>query len=181
MPSIMVRGEVHPVPCRRGAGAREERAVRHHRGKLELFAADALGLMDAKERFMEIAQRLVGQPAELFAFRRALLQDRQQRFSFSQVPVKNLFSGPQCHARPLADVFVKPLEIDNAMRRAGDVRMHADRHYTGGLLAVGIQPVEVIDAAAQPFSEGWCCSTIIEMSFISTVYGTDTTIGPCAV
>src|SRR5687768_18487080 len=77
-----MRGEVDPVPRRRGAGAREERSVRHHRGKLELFAADALRLMHAKEpSIMEIAQRLVGQPAELFAFRRALLEDRQEGFS----------------------------------------------------------------------------------------------------
>src|SRR5687768_14025589 len=62
--------------------------------------------------------------------------------AFSQVPVKDLFSGPQRHARPLADVLVKPLEIGYAVRHAADIRMHADRHHARRLLAVGIKPVE---------------------------------------
>src|SRR5258708_26442191 len=67
------------------------------------------------------------------------------------VPVKDLLSRPQQHAGPLPDVFVQALEIGDAMRHAGDVGMHADRHHARALLALEVEPVEVIDAAAQPF------------------------------
>src|SRR5438105_10187679 len=67
------------------------------------------------------------------------------------VPVKDLLSGPQAHARPLAYVLVQPLEIGDAMRHASDVGMHADRHHARGLLALEIEAIEMVDAAAQPF------------------------------
>src|SRR5690349_19703776 len=67
------------------------------------------------------------------------------------VPVKDLFSGPHGHPGPLQDVFVEPLEIADAVRHAGDVRVDADRHHARGLLALGVQAVEVVDAAPQPF------------------------------
>src|SRR5437016_3855841 len=70
------------------------------------------------------------------------------------VPVKDLFSGPHQHARARADVLVEPLQVADAMRHSGDVRVHADRHYPRAFLAFGVQPVEAVDAAPQPFLRG---------------------------
>src|SRR5437879_10868536 len=70
------------------------------------------------------------------------------------VPVKDLFSGPHQHAGARADVLVEPLRVADAMRHSGDVRMHADRHHPRALLAFGVQPVETVDAAPQPFLRG---------------------------
>src|SRR5260221_9332607 len=67
------------------------------------------------------------------------------------VPVKDLLSRPQADAGTLADVLVKPVQIADAMRHTGDVRMHADRHHARALLALFIQPVELVDTAPQPF------------------------------
>src|SRR5204862_6361251 len=65
------------------------------------------------------------------------------------VPVKDLLSGAEPHAGALADVLVQLLEVADAVRRAGDVRMDADRHHAVLLLAFFIQPVERMDAAPQ--------------------------------
>src|SRR4051812_41733628 len=67
------------------------------------------------------------------------------------VPVEDLLTGPHLHPRALENVFVELLEITDAVRHAGDVGMHADGHDAHALLALGVQAVEVIDAAAQPF------------------------------
>src|SRR5947208_2289010 len=67
------------------------------------------------------------------------------------VPVKDLLSSPQANARTLADVLIELVEIADAMRHAGDVRMHADRHHARALPALFIELVEVVDAATQPF------------------------------
>src|SRR6185295_11297442 len=69
---------------------------------------------------------------------------------YLEVPVKDLFPFPDDDIRALQDVFVEPLEIRDAVRRAGDVRVHADRHHPRGLLALHVQPIELVDAAAQP-------------------------------
>src|SRR6476646_7057961 len=53
------------------------------------------------------------------------------------VPVKDLFPGPEPRARMLADVLIQALEVGDTVRRAGDVRMHADRHHPRRLLALG--------------------------------------------
>jgi hypothetical protein len=77
----VVGGVVHPHPGRGRAGAREQRAKGHHCIELELRAAHALGLVDAKQlRVVEVADRLVGQPAQLFALRGPLSQHREQGF-----------------------------------------------------------------------------------------------------
>src|SRR3954469_2574811 len=55
------------------------------------------------------------------------------------VPVKDLFSGPQGDAWALQDVFVELLEVADAVRRTGNVGVHADRHDAGALLAFGVQ------------------------------------------
>src|SRR6185436_4474201 len=53
---------------------------------------------------------------------------------YLEVPVKNFFPFPDDDIRALQDVFVEALEVGDAVRRAGDVRMHADRHHARGLL-----------------------------------------------
>src|SRR3954471_10847936 len=58
------------------------------------------------------------------------------------VPVKDLLPGPQPGTRALADVFVKALEVRDAVRDAGDVRMHADRHHARALLAFHVEAIE---------------------------------------
>src|SRR4051812_28024464 len=70
------------------------------------------------------------------------------------VPVEDLLAGPHLHARTLQDVLVELLEVADAVRHAGDVGMHADRHDAHALLALGMEAVELIDAAAQPFFGG---------------------------
>src|SRR3954470_5028484 len=70
------------------------------------------------------------------------------------IPVKDFFSGAEPHARALADAVVEPLEIADAVRHAGDVRMHADRHDARALLALLVQAIELVDAAAQPLLRG---------------------------
>src|ERR1043165_184674 len=57
------------------------------------------------------------------------------------VPVKDLFSGPQADAGTLPDVFVQSIEIGDAMRRASDVRVHANRHHARALFALLVHPV----------------------------------------
>src|SRR5207253_9353651 len=70
----------HPVPVRGGAGTGEHRTERDDSGEFELRAADAPRLVDAEElRLVEVAQRLLGDPAQLLAARRAAAQLRQQR------------------------------------------------------------------------------------------------------
>src|SRR5262245_17128115 len=49
-----------------------------------------------------------------------------QRPLYLEVPVKDLFSFPDLHARALQDVLVELLEVSDAVRRAGNVRMDAD-------------------------------------------------------
>src|SRR5690242_17056352 len=51
------------------------------------------------------------------------------------VPVKDLFPGPEHHAGPLADVLIELFQVADAVRHAGNVRMHADRHDARALLA----------------------------------------------
>ena len=75
----MVRKEIDEIPRARGARAREQRAESDHRGELELGAADAARLVDPVELgVVEVAQRLVGNAAQLFAARRALLQPGEE-------------------------------------------------------------------------------------------------------
>src|SRR3954469_24014830 len=62
------------------------------------------------------------------------------------VPVKDLLPGPQARTGPLADVFIEALEVGDAVRRAGDVRVHADRHHARALLAILVEAIEGIDA-----------------------------------
>src|SRR5512145_2188353 len=71
--------------------------------------------------------------------------------AFSQIPVKNLLPLPYQHAGPLPDVLVELLEIADAVRHAADVGMDAERHHARRFLSLRIQPVEVVDAATQPF------------------------------
>src|SRR6185295_13047114 len=70
------------------------------------------------------------------------------------VPVEDLLAGPHLHARTLQDVLVELLEVADAVRHAGDIRMHADRHHPHALLALGMEAVELFDAAPQPFLGG---------------------------
>src|SRR5438067_9038001 len=75
-----MRGVVHPDPRGGGTGAREQRAEGDDGGELELGAADALGLVDAKELgVVKVAQRLVGQAPQLLAAGGAAAKRRQQR------------------------------------------------------------------------------------------------------
>src|SRR5687767_827191 len=74
--------------------------------------------------------------------------------SCALVPVKDLLSGPRFHAGALPDVLVQLFQVADAVRRAADVGMDADRHHARGLLAVQVQAIEVVDAAAQPFLRG---------------------------
>src|SRR5438477_9905927 len=70
------------------------------------------------------------------------------------IPVKDLLSGPEKNSGTLADVFVELVEVADAVGHAGDVGMHADRHHARALLALFIQPVELVDATPQPFFRG---------------------------
>src|ERR1700741_446787 len=82
---------------------------------------------------------------------------RAQSSAYRSVPVKDLGSGGEPHARPVDDVVEKPLNVGDAVRHAAYVRMHADRHYACACLAFLMQPVEVVDAAAQPFLRAVVC------------------------
>src|SRR3954452_8664057 len=90
--------------------------------------------------------------ARCFSFGSSASALSQRAFSF--VPVKNLLPGPEPGSRTLSDVFIKALEIGDAMRRAGDVGMHADRRPARALRASLVEAVEGVDAAAQPFFRG---------------------------
>src|SRR3954462_15537014 len=70
------------------------------------------------------------------------------------VPVEDLLASPYLHAGTLQDVLEELLEVADPMRHPGDIGMYADRHDTHALLALGMQAVELVDAAAQPFLGG---------------------------
>src|SRR6185503_5417430 len=66
------------------------------------------------------------------------------------VPVEDLLSGAHHDLLARKDVLVELLEVRDAVRRAGDVGMHADRHHARNPAAFAPQPVEGIGAAPQP-------------------------------
>src|SRR4051812_13941477 len=68
---------------------------------------------------------------------------RAQSSSCFFVPVKDLFSRPQDDPWTLQDIFVKLLEIADAVRCAGNVWVHADRHDARALFAVHVEAVEL--------------------------------------
>src|SRR5438067_12979245 len=61
------------------------------------------------------------------------------------VPVKDLLSGPQEDTGTLADVFVQLVEVADAVRHAGDVRMQPDRPHARTLLAFLVEATELVD------------------------------------
>src|SRR5262245_17499686 len=85
-----------------------------------------------------------------FAARSLSFGSSASAFCQRSVPVKDLLSSAHPYVGPLRDVAVQLVEVADAVRHAGDVRMHADRHHPVLLLTFFIQPVKRIDAAPQP-------------------------------
>src|SRR5688500_987727 len=66
------------------------------------------------------------------------------------VPLVDLLAGGHPHALLLPDVVVDGLEVLDPVRHAGVVGMDGQRHHARLMRALGIQAIEVIDAAAEP-------------------------------
>src|SRR3569832_751322 len=65
------------------------------------------------------------------------------------VPVQHLLAVPVQHAVESADVVVDLLEILDPVRLAADVGMDSDGAELRPRLALGVEPVELVDGALQ--------------------------------
>src|SRR3954463_7964124 len=84
-----------------------------------------------------------------YCYGRVLTLGSGLKFGNALIPVEDLRAVPMQHALVLVDVLVDRLEIFDPVRLPADVgmdRQHADFR---AFLALGVEPVELIDGAFQ--------------------------------
>src|SRR5438477_1671092 len=71
-------------------------------------------------------------PTTVLPASRMTVLDRPSLAALRQVPVEDLFAGPEQHAGLLPDMVERAAEVFEAVRRTHDVGVDDQRHHPGG-------------------------------------------------